>query len=125
MDLQRLKLGQQALTQKNTKRAKVPRHKPGEKFLKGPVPLNWLAGAGRLPGKSLHVGVALWFLTGVHRTRTVALPNGILALLGVDRHAKYRALNYLEQAGLIEREHHDGRSPVVTLLSVREKDEEE
>jgi hypothetical protein len=124
MDPQRLKLGQQALAPKKTKRAKAPRHKPGEKFLKGPVPLNWLARAGQLPGKSLHVGVVLWFLAGMRRTNSVALPNGVLKLLGVDRHAKYRALNCLEQVGLIEQERNAGRSPVVTLLAAGEADEE-
>ena len=124
MDPQRLKLGQQALAPKKTKRAKAPRHKPGEKFLKGPVPLNWLARAGQLPGKSLHVGVVLWFLAGMYRTNSIALPNGILKLLGVDRHAKYRALNQLGQADLIKCDRHDGRSPGVTLVASGEADED-
>jgi len=124
MDPQRLKLGQQDLAPKKTNRAKAPRHKPGEKFLKGPVPLNWLSRAGQLPGKSLHVGVVLWFLAGMYRTNSVALSNGVLRLFGVDRHAKYRALNWLEQAGLIEQKYHAGRSPIVILLSVGESGEE-
>src|SRR3954452_4212832 len=32
-----------------------------ERFLHGPVPLPWLEAAARLPGKSLHTGVALWY----------------------------------------------------------------
>jgi hypothetical protein len=92
------------------------RRKSGGKFLKGPVSLDWLATAGQLPGKSLHVGIVLWFLAGVCRTRTVALPNRVLSLFGVDRHAKYRALNYLEQAGLVKCERHTGRCPRVTIL---------
>jgi hypothetical protein len=124
MDPKRLKLGQQDLVPKKTNRAKAPRHKPGEKFLKGPVPLNWLSRAGQLPGKSLHVGVVLWFLAGMCRTNSVALSNGVLRLFGVDRHAKYRALNCLEQDGLIEQEQNTGRSPIVTLVAVGEVDEE-
>lgn len=38
---------------------------PGKTFLKGPIPLPWLQGAARLPGKALHVGVVLWFLSGL------------------------------------------------------------
>jgi hypothetical protein len=38
---------------------KPPRHRSGEKFLKGPIPLLWLIQAGRLPGKALHVGLLL------------------------------------------------------------------
>ena len=124
MDPQRLKLGQQSVVPDKAKQTKVPRqHKPGEKFLKGPVPLNWLTRAGQLPGKSLHVGIVLWFLAGLSGKRTVALPNGVLRLFGVDRHAKYRALQCLKQADLIKREQHDGRSPLVTLLAVGEVDE--
>jgi hypothetical protein len=115
MDPNALKLGQQALVPKRT-RPKAPRRQSGEKFLKGPVPLNWLGRAAQLPGKSLHVGAAFWFLKGLCRTDTVTLSNGILAAFGVDRHAKYRALNCLEQAGLIRCERHTGRSPRVTIL---------
>ena len=93
-----------------------PRHKPGEKFLKGPVPLRWLTRAARLPGRSLHLGTALWYLAGLHRARTVSLPNSVLAQFGVDRHAKYRALNWLEGDALVIVERHPSRNPVVTLL---------
>jgi len=95
---------------------KPPHHRHGEKFLKGPVPLSWLSGAARLPGKALHVGVVLWFLAGLKNARTVSLPNGVLRLFGVDRSAKYRALGWLEQAGLVSVERHPGRNPAVTLL---------
>ncbi len=96
--------------------SRLPHHKPGEKFLKGPVPLRWLTRAARLPGRSLHLGIALWYLAGLHRARTVSLPNRVLAQFGVDRHAKYRALNWLERDALVIVERHPGRNPVVTLL---------
>lgn len=115
MDPNSLKLGRQALVPKRT-RSKTPAGQPGEKFLKGPVPLNWLGRAAQLPGKSLHVGAALWFLKGLCRSNTITLSNGVLAVFGVDRHAKYRALNCLEQAGLIRCERHTGRSARVTIL---------
>jgi hypothetical protein len=95
---------------------KPPRHKPGDKFLKGPVPLAWLCSAGRLPGKALHIGVALWFLAGMKNTRSVWLTSTVLQLFGVDRNAKRRALVWLEEAGLIIVERHPGRNPLVTLL---------
>jgi hypothetical protein len=115
MDPSRLKLGQQTFVPKKAGPKVIPRRKPGDKFLKGPVPLNWLARAGQLPGKSLHVGIALWFLAGMRKTTTVALSNGVLEMLGVDRHAKYRALKHLEQAGLIVCKREIGRSPEVTI----------
>ena len=94
----------------------LPRHKRGETFLKGPVPLGWLAQAACLPGKALHVGVFLWFLAGLKNTCVVLLANGRLSGFGVNRSAKYRALNSLEAAGLVSVQRRRGRSPRVTLL---------
>ena len=97
--------------------SRLPRHKPGEKFLKGPVPLRWLTLAARLPGRSLHIGVVLWFLAGLQRDSRVALSSNLLAEFGVDRHAKYRALIWLEGDGLVTVKRHGGRNPVVTILA--------
>jgi len=95
---------------------KPPHHKAGEKFLKGPVPLAWLASSARLPGKTLHISVVLWFLAGLNNTRSVSLPSSVLRSFGVDRSAKRRALDWLEEAGLIMVERHPGRNPRVILL---------
>jgi len=100
---------------------KPPRHRPREKFLKGPIPRPWLVRAARLPGKSLHVAVGLWFWAGIRRTDTVKLSTAFMETLGVGRHSVYRALRVLEAVGLITVERHAGRLPVVTLLSVPEK----
>ncbi|HKF94008.1 MAG TPA: hypothetical protein VKB96_05275 [Gammaproteobacteria bacterium] len=110
-----LELGKTALAKPHDKE-KPPRHKPGEKFLKGPVPLTWLASAAQLPGKALHVSVVLWFFAGLKKTRIVSLPNKTLRLFGVSRNAKYRALGALEKAGLVVVERPPGRNPLVTLL---------
>src|SRR5215472_15360360 len=80
---------------------KPVRHRRSEKFLKGPVPLNWLAAAGRQPGKALHVGIVLWFQSGLKVSRTVALSSNVLRSFDVDRHAGYRGLKALERAGLV------------------------
>jgi DNA-binding MarR family transcriptional regulator len=93
-----------------------PRHRPGEYFLKGPIPLSWLAPASRLPGRALHVATAIWFLAGVGRTRTIRLQGGLLRQLGVNRHAAYRGLNALEEAGLVAVERRPGGNPKVTIL---------
>jgi hypothetical protein len=118
-DLNRLSLGTgKAAWAKSRAKEKLPRHKPGEKFLKGPVPLTWLARAARLPGKALHIGIVLWFLAGLKNTRSVSLPSTARQLFWIDRSAKRRALGWLEQAGLIIVERHPGRNPLVTLLDV-------
>ena len=96
----------------------LPRHKPGEKFLKGPIPWIWLTAAASLPGKALHVAIALWFMASVKRSGTVALSGKTLRSLGVERHSGYRGLNALETAGLVAVERHSGRNPLVTILDL-------
>jgi hypothetical protein len=93
-----------------------PRHRPGERFLKGPVPLTWLEQAGHLPGKALHVGIALWYRAGMKRCRDIPLALSGLLAFGVDRYAAYRGLKALEAASLVSVVRHVGRRPVVTLL---------
>jgi hypothetical protein len=93
-----------------------PRHKTGEKFLKGPIPLNWLSCAAQLQGKSLQVGLSLWFLAGLTNSRTIKLSQSSLSDFGVNRHCKYRALKWLEEANLITMTNGAGQSPSVTLI---------
>jgi hypothetical protein len=87
------------------------------RFVRGPIPWDWICRAARLPGAALPVSVALWLLSGIRTTRTVSLGNAIVAELGVERHAKYRALARLEAAGLVFIERHPGRNPRVTLVT--------
>ena len=87
------------------------------KFLKGPVPWSWIQSAACLPAKSLHVGLCLWRLAGATHSMTIKLSNQEVAALGIDRHAKSRALQHLERAGLVKVDHHRGRFPRVTILS--------
>jgi hypothetical protein len=94
-----------------------PRPAKGERFLKGPVPLPWLEVAARLPGKSLHAGIAIWYAAGLLRSAAVPLSNVAGVRFGLDRSAKHRALGWLEGAGLIRVERKPGRAPVVTILS--------
>jgi hypothetical protein len=92
----------------------------GEAFLKGPVPLAWLQDAAALPGVALAVGVALWHLAGVRKSREhLVLSSERLVPFGVSRYAKDRALRNLVEAGLVQVERRKGRSPRVTLLNHR------
>jgi hypothetical protein len=45
---------------------------PG-RFIKGPIPLVWITAAAMLPGRCLHVGVAIWYLAGLGRREVVEL----------------------------------------------------
>jgi hypothetical protein len=86
--------------------------------LRGPIPLDWLSAAARLPGKSLHVGIALWFMGGLLKSRIVTLSNITSLRFGLNRNAKYRALAWLEEAGLIAVERKLGRAPIVTINGI-------
>lgn len=103
-------------TARSVRRSRPPRHVRGEGFLKGPVPLAWLEAAARLPGKSLHAGIALWYAAGLLRSAKVPLSNVSGHRFGCDRNAKYRALVWLEGAGLVRVERRLGRAPVVTIV---------
>jgi DNA-binding transcriptional ArsR family regulator len=100
-----------------TGKVKPPRHQSGERFLKGPIPLLWLEEAARLPGKSLHAGIALWYAAGLTKSASVPLSNIAGLHFGLDRNAKYRALKWLEGAGLVRVERKLGRAPIVTILA--------
>ncbi|WP_175976586.1 hypothetical protein [Burkholderia sp. BCC1047] len=78
--------------------------------------MDWIGRAACLPGKTLHVALALQYLAGLQKTHTVKLGAKALAVLGVARDAKYEALDRLQQAGLITVERTRGRAPIVTML---------
>jgi len=96
----------------------LPRHRPGEKFLKGPIPLKWLTLAATLPGKALHVAIALWFQGGVERSATVRLNLSRLQVFGVERSAGSRALERLSARRLVTVAQRPGCAPIVTILEV-------
>lgn len=103
---------------------RLPRHKAGERFLRGPIPWAWLVLAAKQPGKALHVAVVLWLWAGIRRSSSGPLSSFRLRALGVSRFAGYRALRSLELAGLVTVERHRGRNPIVTLLPVSAPDDQ-
>lgn len=85
-------------------------------FLKGPIPLAWLTVASKLNGKApLAVALAIWFEAGRSRCKEVTLATAILNRFGVNRKAKYRALEALDKAGLISVNRKPRRNPVITI----------
>ena len=98
-----------------TKKTRLPRHKRGEWFLKGPIPGGWLSLAASLSGKTLHVALACWFLVGLENRRQVKVTKNALAKFGAGTAAGRRGLKRLEAAGLISVERMSGRCPKVTM----------
>src|SRR5438094_3827769 len=116
-DFERLRLSTRPLDALAARPSNPPRHRQGEAFLKGPIPMAWLALAARLPGRALHMGLVLWYWAGITKRRVVA-PSLSRAEheFGVSRTALARGLSALEGADLVKVYRHPGRKPVVTLL---------
>lgn len=96
--------------------------KKGEKFLKGPISMGWLAKAGNLPGKSLHTAIVIWHLWGISKGKPVPISTKLLNNFGVDRFSKSRSIENLEKAGLISVTRKRGRNPIVTVNHLQDND---
>ncbi len=92
-------------------------HAPVVKFIKGPIPLDWVTCANKLPGKAGPVGFALWFLAGIKKSRTFKLTGEVERIAACNRRTLYPALKALEKAGLIEVQPKRGARPTVVILS--------
>lgn len=117
-DPQDLRLSIEVDGQERAPRRRPPRHRPGQKFLKGPIPWDWLDRAGRLPGRALAVGLVLWQRAGVQRSRTVRLCQASVAEMGLNEDAVRRGIRRLEGERLIEVARMAGRGLEVTILEV-------
>lgn len=120
-DLDKIRLDPtQSVLQSANKRRLLPRHAPGQRFLKGPIPWSWLVQAARLPGKTLQVAIAAWHEAQLKRSSEATLSRAVAKELGVGRDAMRQALTRLQAAGLIHLDTRVGRSPRVTILNLTE-----
>lgn len=72
-------------------------------FLRGPIPLEWLARAHEAGGSALAVGLALWFVRGVSGKRdSVKVTASLRRRLRLTRNQTRRGIPALEAAGLAE-----------------------
>ncbi len=93
-------------------------------FLKGPIPWDWLCLATTTypGGKSLQVGLKLWFQRGLSRGRPAKFNmSRFQNEMGISRDATRRALKALEAAGLIRVVRRPGRAPIVEIILCPEK----
>ena len=86
------------------------------RFIRGPLPLDQLIIAANQGGKCLSVLLVLLFVSGLKKTRSVQAPPKVRREFGVNRHSFYRAVNKLEESGLISVSRQCGRGALVTLL---------
>ena len=87
-------------------------------FLKGPVPMDWLSAAGKLPGKAFNLGIAIWWLANMANSKKVKLTGRALGYVGISRDATSDALKRLEDNCLIRVQRLPGQRPIVEILSV-------
>jgi DNA-binding transcriptional ArsR family regulator len=103
------------------------RHKGDKRgrFLRGPIPMNWLVLAGHLPGSALLLGLHIWYLSGLKgkNASPVLLNLSRQGELGLSRTTASRALQALKRAGLVEVELKPGRAPRVSLVIPKEVSE--
>lgn len=91
---------------------------PTKKFIKGPIPMDWISRANALPGKAGAVGLALWFLAGVQKSQTVKLTGEVEKIAGCGRKAVYAGLAALEGAGLVSVERRKGARASIAILVI-------
>ena len=87
-------------------------------FIRGPISLAWLNAAAKLPGKTLNVGLAIWWLAGMSKTTAFKLTGKSLDQLGVSRDAASDGLKRLEDNGLILVKRSPGQRPIVEIVPV-------
>jgi hypothetical protein len=87
-------------------------------FLKGPIPMAWLNAAAKLQGKTLNVGLAIWWLAGMSKNTSFKITGKALDQLGVSRDAASDALKRLEAHGLILVKRSPGQRPTVQIVPV-------
>lgn len=89
-----------------------------EPFLRGPIPLAWLARAAQLRKPALPAGIALWFVRGVsNKTGAVRVSAAVRKKVGQSAGQMLRGLRALEEAGLVRFvKDGRGRCPVVEIV---------
>jgi hypothetical protein len=121
MDLEAFRLKSEALPGKARVRGGSRARERGW-FLKGPIPGRWLnrvfALHPRTAGRALRVGLALWYLAGVKRTKQVKPSKEAWQYFRLSAYSGRRGLADLERAGLVAVDRRPGGCPVVTLLDV-------
>lgn len=86
-----------------------------------PVNFTWLGHAAKLPGRTMNVAMAIWFVASLHKTPTIRLAPYVLRMYGVSRDCCYESLRRLSDAGLIALKTRRGALPVMTLVDAEVK----
>ena len=100
-----------------TDRHPIPKHEQGGRFIRGPIPYDWLRVALSIGGKAGNLAWSLWWLAGMERTNPIRLTKRVLSDFNVSTRAARRLLIEFERAGLVVVDSQRGRGPKVTLTN--------
>ncbi len=115
-DISKLRAGTSMLPRKKRR----PRKRRLGWFVKGPISGEWISRAAKLPGKALHIALAIQYALGIHGEPIVVSTN-LAAKFGVGRRQTvFKSLRALEAAGLVRVDRGPGRCPRVFVLVGRE-----
>src|SRR5262249_28366185 len=95
-----------------------PRHRPGDPFIRGPIPYAWIASACRLPGAGLHVAMSYRFYRGRFRFKRRGLRWGLPDVargLRISLRSARSGLHAAELAGLLSVSREPGHKLVVSV----------
>ena len=90
----------------------------GRPFVKGPIPLDWLGMAAKLPGKCLNVAMAICWLAGMSDGKPFKLTAKALRNLNVSDDTARDCLHRMEQAGLILVDRQPGQRPSICIREI-------
>jgi hypothetical protein len=122
-DLDRIRLPADKVGNLGT-RKRPPRHRPGDPFIRGPIPYAWIASACRLPGAGLPVAMAFRFLSCRFRWETRSGPSVIAKGLRISDDSVRRGLQAAELAGLLSASREPGCKLAVSVLDLPEPEAE-
>jgi hypothetical protein len=92
-------------------------------FIKGPIPVYWVAQANRLGGSVSAIAFSLWLYDGLYKGGAFKIEHRLDDISGVTRQARQRSLLKLKDAGLIELTIRRCASPIVRIIKIP-KDED-
>jgi DNA-binding MarR family transcriptional regulator len=95
------------------------RQKTKGRFVKGPLLLEQLAAASRLPGKALALLLLVRHRADVSRKRWATIPQTLAGEFGISPDAKHRAMRQLEAVGFVRLERVPGYRTRVYLAPTR------
>jgi hypothetical protein len=118
--LDSLRLPTEALGSRSTRKA-LPRHKPGDPFIKGPIAYAWITLACRLTGSGLSVTMAFRFYANRFRYKRRGIRWGLVQIadgLRVSFKAAQRGLRAAEIAGLVSVSRQPGHKITASTLDL-------